>query len=1344
MSADTSGVFARIGTLADRLRERVGRKFGHCRSCGKPTRSHALGSGVLCHVCYTAGERPIATDGGHDVPPGRQCTMCDREAVNPTRSGALCKAHLDALDDDETADNRPPEAGSPRSNPGGNVDASGSSPTYAELYLAARERADADTAYVAHEYIEAVFSAYGWGDLVDQLRYLDEWLVWTPDSRETPLYAHTPDLAGDTTAERDRLAALLEEADLGTERFIDAHDGLKGSFDTGNARPPDDPEIHGNYGVKGGRGGDDTAPWLVDLDIDDYDAAKNATDAVADLRDRTLAVASAHTTVDEPGHLYVAVDGDPRAVVRDVLGRAVDNPQASFGEIRVDQQYVVGPGSEVLCGCDLCTGADAVAGEEYGRYELANDRPPVVWTEEEFREFLLSDPKIEAEAARADARPDHADTGTGTGAGGSLSGDLDDDVSARLKFAKKADEYVAGALRDARAPDDRSAADAALARSVAPWLAYDERAITQVLDRHGTSKWATRTDDSYRGSVLSYAADRGVSSYNPLPYWALVEYAVAEGIVAGEDLVERAGDTGDVVDDPEEYDGDTYRALPNAGVFNQTLGAVEALGVDHGRERAGTEYDPDAAPAAPFALGALDVLTGDERERFLRKRDLNIPTTDEARDRLRDAAFRELRAGNTTVLDAPTALGKTHIGATEPWRRRSDVTGGAPVVHTHPTRDARDEAAGKTSSSSADGASLKGRKEKSPLARGDHDPAEDPDAEDAPNMVITIDGKPASDWFDRQCDDKGLPFSTALALARERNDQGLDDLPPQGQEDPAVAQWNGLPRTDDGEPAKDVIHATHQFLYVPSLRRGTNVILDERPDFTVDLAQDRIRRAVNAFLRVIDAPVSTFEEFVALAKHDAARGDAARERDALDSALNADPPTEWYVDEPDAHALAPDLARAIWNALRWEDPDANGRRSTKVLHEPPRFNAGDGDGYAGVWLSVVIDDDHTVRTVRATPDLSQARAVIGLDAHPSMPMWEQNAGPGMVRDAVLDPTERRLWRRYERGLTTVQVGDATRPRSGPKAREWLNDERVRTVLKALREYYGDGFDTAITTTQIEPVVCSLLADVTDADLDDEHTMHYGEEKSRNPEAFADALAGYVYGCMDPGDDMILDALAELGLDAEPATATTDDGEEYREKGRTFDGPDADAAQALLASVRENHVAQAAGRYARDPGDPESGAVVFVHTDAVPAGFADLQVPGVEWLATDLQREILKELTERPSATTREIADAVDCSKDHVRETFATLEEEGLVRRHPGAGDHGADVYRDDGADDALLNLGLGQIANDPLEDSSRWSLVVWDLHRSATTLGGRRDATNGGEATVATADGADRPPDSGD
>ena len=464
---------------------------------------------------------------------------------------------------------------------------------YAGLYLEARRRADGKGAFVPHDQIEAVFREQGWSEVVDDLRYQSEWIVFTPGGRDTPIYAYTPDLAGDTARERRRLADLLAEAGVGTKRFIDVLDGQKASFDTGNDRHPDDPEISGNYGVKGGRGGDDGGKWLVDIDVDDYDAAKESHERVDELREETLAVASAHTTTDTPGHLYVVVDGDAREVVRELLGRNVENPAASFGEIRVESQYVVGPGSEILCDCSRCaSGAGGM-----GRYELANERPPVEWSEAEFREFLLEDPAIRDAVGRA------AEQERRRKKAGGFEGESAplDDAGARLKFAKAVDKYVADALREASNPDDRSQADAALARAVGPWLGYDEREIADVLDKYGTSKWETRTDDSYRDSVLDYATDRAASAYQPLPYWAVVEYAVVADVVDRDELVYRDSDAGDVVADPDENDGDTYLALPSAEAYNRTLEEIEAAGVEHGREPAelAGEHGRDARKIDP-------------------------------------------------------------------------------------------------------------------------------------------------------------------------------------------------------------------------------------------------------------------------------------------------------------------------------------------------------------------------------------------------------------------------------------------------------------------------------------------------------------------------------------------------------------------------------------------------------------------------------------------------------------------------------------------------------------------------------------------------------------------------
>jgi hypothetical protein len=241
-------------------------------------------------------------------------------------------------------------------------------------------------------------------------------------------------------------------------------------------------------------------------------------------------------------------------------------------------------------------------------------------------------------------------------------------------------------------------------------------------------------------------------------------------------------------------------------------------------------------------------------------------------------------------------------------------------------------------------------------------------------------------------------------------------------------------------------------------------------------------------------------------------------------------------------------------------------------------------------------------------------------------------------------------------------------------------------------------------------------------------MHFGEEKSRND--FADEDVGYIYGCMDPGDSFIVDTLAELNLDATPSTATDEDGNvktddagnPIREKGRTFEGDDAETANALLASVRENHVAQAAGRYARNADDPDDEAVVYIDTSATPLGFIDIEASGVEWLATDLQQEIIETLANTPDATTKAIAETVDCTREHVRTTLQDLQERGLVSREAGAGAYGADIYATD-VDGAAVDLGgttglsLTEEAsaevslnpsNYPLLDPNRWSLEIVD------------------------------------
>ena len=834
--------------------------------------------------------------------------------------------------------------------------------------------------------------------------------------------------------------------------------------------------------------------------------------------------------------------------------------------------------------------------------------------------------------------------------------------------------------------DDRSAAEFWLANRLDSWVARgDRRVVERLMESANLQKWPERPDRSYRDSVLSEVGYQDWY-YDP--------------------------------NNPGEREDQSRPELLDAAL-------------DRGE-------DVDAKPTSTLPLAQLDALEPHERRRAARKRGLSWPTTDEARDRLSENIHEILRHEDTRVVDAPTSLGKTYTVATTRWGAREDITGGRPVVHLLETRDARDEAIQAAHEDGGEFMVLRSRHEACPVCAGHHDPREVRECGDEERQVITVDGEPASQVLDRLCDHKGVPFSVAHGYVADNNDQGVTLPCEDGTTCEAIAQWGRFRAGPSGDPEDDtywpLVLATHNFAFAPGLRMGNNIVIDELPDYRQELSTERVRKAVTAFLQETDATVTTWEALISLSQYDGYGGDAAAEREALKRDLDAEPDREWYLEEPDAHVLAPALARAIFHA----DDAGNGRRRGKTRYEPPRLeaNSRDDDMWNDEWVTVIIDDSNEICLVRAVPGFNSARSVCGLDAHPAMPVWQTNTLPKMRDRAVLDTEERRLWRRYERGLRVVQVGDATRPLSGSNAEEWFDEDRLRTLLSHLRDEYGTDFRTALTTAQVEDNLEDLMHDV---GIHNPELMHFGEEKSRND--FANEPVGLVNGCMDPGDDYVLDLLAELNLDAEPKRDTRDDGEEYRAPGREFVGDDADSAGEILASVRENHIAQAGGRYGRNPDDPESTATVFIRTDATPPGFADVEVPGVSWTFTETQREIVDELrSATASRTAREIADAVGCSKEHVRQTLTSLEDDDVVQAIADAGSYGATLYADDG----LPNSGVVDVetTNDHvLESTSMWSLAIRDPDRAdqADTHGG--EATSTSEWDWQTAANTGDPPD---
>lgn len=654
---------------------------------------------------------------------------------------------------------------------------------------------------------------------------------------------------------------------------------------------------------------------------------------------------------------------------------------------------------------------------------------------------------------------------------------------------------------------------------------------------------------------------------------------------------------------------------------------------------------------------------------------LGWPTTDELRDRLKSSIHLAMTDERNVLIRAPTATGKTENGAGTPWKEL-EVTGGEPVVHLHPTIKARDEAVKKSKEAGVTYHVLLGREEACDTAAGIFDDSDE---------IDTPDGSPPSHWIKHQCGiGAGTTLSTAHNMLETYNGGTLPCSPC-----PVKTQYEGIPRDDEGEPTVDVIHATHPFAYVPSLIHETNVIIDEQPDFGVEVSQEgaytqqRIQDMVAAWLTKIGAVTTNWERFVVFAR-DGVEGLAR----SLKSDHDVDP--EWFVENDDAHVLAPAITEAVFDALS-QSPDRNGRFSAMAHNDMSQFEErGVVDPrYSRTRVTVVIDEKNRLQKFWNVPELGNARSLICLDAWPSIPEFDQNVGTELTMMELMNHDKLNRWRRFERGLEVVQIGDAARPAGSKFAAEnYFNPEQVQVVIEWLRTIFEDEFRSVIAPKRVEERVQDMMSEAGIEDPD-AWTMHQGEEKSRGE--FSREMVGFVTNCIDPGDDYVIDLLSARGLDARPETVVCnecsgngcrdcDESGERRAMGRGFTGPDSKIAAQILDGLRANRNNQCVGRYARHPDDKDIRSLVFVRSNTVDESLVDLTVPD-PWVFGKKQRVAVDYLRDHPEATLKQTKDAIDdqfkggVTKASVRDTFEKLRRYGVAERSLRTGPRRADQYR---------------------------------------------------------------------
>jgi len=593
----------------------------------------------------------------------------------------------------------------------------------------------------------------------------------------------------------------------------------------------------------------------------------------------------------------------------------------------------------------------------------------------------------------------------------------------------------------------------------------------------------------------------------------------------------------------------------------------------------------------------------------------------EVNQRLESAVYDSVRKQQKSIIKSPTGSGKSYTVATTPWKNYPTITGGQPVIHVHGTRTARDEAAAYSEKVGLSSKILKNRKELCPVANGDYD-----------EELNHIDGLPVSEWIDQKCDVENNSYSSV----RRHLKQELGDVP--GDDGTVFRQWDTLLRDEDGTPTYDIVHTTANFLYIDDLAKGANIIFDEQPDYTITHKYRNIQKTANRLLQEHTDTRYTWEGLLE-AKHEDDIDYVAE----IESVLNIGFTNDWWNLKREGNRLIEQILRAVINA-----------------------NVTDEEYIVGTTgnLSIEINRENTIKTIRKIPDLTTARSLIGLDAHPSPYRWELETGIGFTTQEILNEVEAKWWRRNQRQLRVIQVGN----RSYSLTNGWGGNtkEIAEAVIKAIHERHGAEFKTCICSKAIEQDIIQIMKA---QGIDSPNVQHYGNLKSTN--TFTGETVGLVFGRIDLGTTSVLAMAESLGLDVESIPTTEVNHSEHK-----FTGPDASAAQELLDSVRIGEVQQAVGRYARQARNPDDHATVYVYTNTLPKSWVDEQTAGVTQEVTEDVRRIENFIQESSdSVTKKNIADETGISKGWVSTVLKRMYEAGLVSKSEGTGKYGADEFK---------------------------------------------------------------------
>ena len=176
-------------------------------------------------------------------------------------------------------------------------------------------------------------------------------------------------------------------------------------------------------------------------------------------------------------------------------------------------------------------------------------------------------------------------------------------------------------------------------------MALGRGIITAASDDLTGEQWAEAVDALRDAGydVPIWTPERGShrrdgSTYDRMPFWAMRTAAVALGVLPEDGFTTRTTD-----------DGNEYLGFPDAEAYNAALDAIEAVGPDHGRERASRTKSLDETDIADIPADFGDV----EPVHVVELSDEEL--LDKAREAANGREFKRLWAGDTSEYENQAA-----------------------------------------------------------------------------------------------------------------------------------------------------------------------------------------------------------------------------------------------------------------------------------------------------------------------------------------------------------------------------------------------------------------------------------------------------------------------------------------------------------------------------------------------------------------------------------------------------------------------------------------------------------------------------------------------------------------